>query len=172
MNTPLPVPKPTKKKKLSLKSEKAMKCSICKTDQNSDGTPVRYWRCKNCANLKAKKAYKANPEKFRLIKAKSWIKNREASIAKHKLYEQKIKDQVFLHYGGYKCKCCGELEIKFLTIDHIYGGGTQHRKETKGGGKFHYRWITKNNYPKGFQVLCFNCNSGRALNGGICPHEK
>ncbi len=35
-----------------------------------------------------------------------------------------------------------------------------------------YRWIIKNNFPEEFQILCFNCNSGRHINGGICPHEE
>ena len=25
--------------------------------------------------------------------------------------------------------------------------------------------------PDTIQILCFNCNCGRARNGGICPHE-
>ena len=35
-----------------------------------------------------------------------------------------------------------------------------------------YEWIKRNNYPDGFQVLCWNCNSGKGANGGICPHER
>jgi hypothetical protein len=31
--------------------------------------------------------------------------------------------------------------------------------------------IIRENYPPEYQVLCFNCNCGRALNGGRCPHE-
>jgi len=25
--------------------------------------------------------------------------------------------------------------------------------------------------PAGFQVLCFNCNIGKQLNDGTCPHQ-
>jgi hypothetical protein len=28
-----------------------------------------------------------------------------------------------------------------------------------------------NDFPPGFQLLCSNCNHGRARNGGICPHK-
>lgn len=33
------------------------------------------------------------------------------------------------------------------------------------------QWLKDNKYPKGFQVLCTNCNTGRHRNGGICPHK-
>lgn len=40
-----------------------------------------------------------------------------------------------------------------------------------GTGYDFYRWLRKHSYPKGnFRLLCFNCNCGRELNGGICPH--
>jgi hypothetical protein len=59
-----------------------------------------------------------------------------------------------------------------LTIDHLSGGGNKHRTEIglHGGVEF-YRWLKRNDYPKEFQVLCWNCNIGRAQNGGICPHK-
>jgi hypothetical protein len=31
--------------------------------------------------------------------------------------------------------------------------------------------IIRNGYPPDFEILCFNCNCGKAVNGGICPHE-
>ena len=34
-----------------------------------------------------------------------------------------------------------------------------------------YIWLKNNNFPEGFQVLCFNCNCGKARNKGICPHS-
>ncbi len=83
--------------------------------------------------------------------------------------KDKLRDDVFCAYGGYRCACCGEREPKFLSIDHINGGGQKHRKVI-GGGNF-YTWLRKYNFPSGFQVLCHNCNLGRSLNGGICPHQ-
>jgi len=85
-------------------------------------------------------------------------------------YRKKFK--VIENYGG-KCICCGENELGFLTIDHGNNDGAAHRKKicTKGGTWF-YSWIIKNNFPNnlGLQVLCWNCNSGRQMNGSICPH--
>jgi hypothetical protein len=81
----------------------------------------------------------------------------------------KLREEVIQAYGGPRCMCCGETERAFLCIDHVNGGGYQHRKEI-GTGSF-YRWLRKNGFPTGFQVLCFNCNMGKLLNGGVCPHQ-
>ena len=74
-------------------------------------------------------------------------------------------------YGNSRCVCCGEKEVAFLTIDHINNDGRQHRQQVGAGSRL-YRWLIANNFPDGYQVLCFNCNCGRQVNGGICPHEQ
>lgn len=84
---------------------------------------------------------------------------------------QKNKMTIISHYGG-QCSCCGEIRMEFLTIDHIDGGGHKHRSLLKERGTTFYRWVIKNKFPSGFQVLCLNCNMGRYLNGGICPHQQ
>lgn len=67
------------------------------------------------------------------------------------------------------CACCGEGTLAFLTFEHIDGGGRQHRKETGGGGFI--SWLLAERRP-GIEVLCMNCNHGRRVNGGICPHDE
>jgi len=42
-----------------------------------------------------------------------------------------------------------------LTLDHINDDGAEHRKKLK---KSVYLWIIENNYPPGFQDLCWNHN--------------
>lgn len=80
-------------------------------------------------------------------------------------------------YGGYKCACCGESEAKFLSIDHIFNNGAEHRREVRptakdnGVGVSILTWLKKHKYPAGFQVLCMNCNFGKQVNKGICPHK-
>jgi hypothetical protein len=91
-----------------------------------------------------------------------------------KKYRLKIKTHVLIHYNGNppRCACCGESHIEFLTIDHINGGGCQHRKRIgKLGGWVFYRWLINNNFPEGFQVLCANCNLGKGI-CGECPHKN
>lgn len=87
--------------------------------------------------------------------------------------EHKYKQRLLCiaHYSNNKmcCSCCGETEYMFLEIDHTNGGGNNHRKSI---GKDRIEsWLIKNNFPKGFGVLCCNCNKGKHLNGGICPHK-
>jgi hypothetical protein len=90
-------------------------------------------------------------------------------------YSKKSKDalklRVLMHYskGTLVCDCCDENLIEFLSIDHINGGGKQHRVET-GLGKAFYRWLERHNYPTGYRVLCFNCNMSYGL-FGYCPHQ-
>lgn len=85
-----------------------------------------------------------------------------------------LKRDVFNAYGGYVCRCCGEMEPKFLSIDHINNDGAEMRKSGKHsrGGVAFYQWLRKSGFPKGFQVLCMNCNMGKHRNGGVCPHQS
>ncbi len=74
------------------------------------------------------------------------------------------------HYciGLIQCSKCGFEDIRALCIDHINGDGANHRRQITsndlskkprdGGGSNTYRWLKRNGYPEGFQVLCFNCN--------------
>lgn len=76
------------------------------------------------------------------------------------------KVRVLLYYsnpqGSIVCNNCGEQNIDMLCIDHIKGGGNKHQKSLQSQGTNLYLWLVKNNYPKGFQVLCANCNMQKA----------
>ena len=82
-----------------------------------------------------------------------------------------VRAEALRAYGGDSpaCSCCGESEPIFLALDHIDGGGGKERAQTGGGGW--YTWLKRNNYPPGLRLLCHNCNFGRQINGGECPHE-
>ena len=84
----------------------------------------------------------------------------------------KLRLEIFNAYGGIRCACpkCplhGGADPRFLTMDHINGDGAKHRRETQGTHT--YRWLKKNGFPLGFQVLCYNCNCAKRL-GDHCPH--
>jgi hypothetical protein len=96
-----------------------------------------------------------------------WKQNKWAIWERKSLYNLRLL--IIKHYGS-RCTCCEETNIDLLTIDHINGGGTKHIKKLGGTHNF-YRWLRDNNFPPGFQVLCHNCNDGRHINGGICPHK-
>lgn len=92
-------------------------------------------------------------------------------LDKQKNFRRRKKEEVFEAYGGAICACCGESMFDFLTIDHIDNDGAAHRREIGASGTTTYLWLIKNRFPKGFQVLCANCQLGKAINGGICPHQ-
>ena len=102
--------------------------------------------------------------------------NRQAS----KDRKQRDKLAAFEAYGGAVCKCCGETNLEFLSIDHINGDGAAHRKEMAKNsnsppssycGQHLSQWLRLNNYPPGFQVLCMNCNFAKG-HFGQCPHQR
>ncbi len=80
---------------------------------------------------------------------------------------------VLQKYGG-KCACCGESEVRFLALDHVANDGAEHRREMGViyGGTLIVSWALRNGCPDTLQVLCHNCNIGRARNGGVCPHKS
>lgn len=104
---------------------------------------------------------------------KDWNQNNKERIRQRQREKNhEHRKTIINHYSKGKmcCSCCGEKEYVFLTIDHINGGGTQHRKEVPAAHLA--RWLIKNNFPEGYDVLCFNCNCGKHKNGGVCPHKK
>lgn len=84
-------------------------------------------------------------------------------------YNRLCKHKVMAHYSEAsepQCARCGIADLDVLCIDHINGGGKQHRKEV-GHGILFYRWLVKNDYPLGYQVLCFNCNMKKRISEGV-----
>ena len=121
--------------------------------------------------LGRKEHIKAYNESYRKENKEKIKAHRESTIDHvhevHRAYSVSIREKILDHYGRF-CACCGETELKFLTIDHINNDGATHRKKVGHGAGF-YRWLINNNFPEGFQTLCWNCNCGRRL--GPCPHE-
>ena len=113
-------------------------------------------------------------EKQREYNRKSYWKHKTSRDAKIKAYHKQVKIDVIKHYsnGTNKCNYCGIKGLVFLTIDHIDGDGAKQRrlKNHKTGIMF-YIWLRKNKYPKGFQVLCYNCNQAKKQLFQ-CPHQN
>ena len=101
------------------------------------------------------------------------VKCRERARLSAIEYYRRVRAEMFARYGGQVCACCGTTEPVFLNIDHMHNNGAEERRRIGlEGGRTFYAWLKKNNYPPGYQVLCFNCNIGRYLNGGVCPHAR
>ena len=132
--------------------------------------------CERCGN---NPRYKANRlcsdcrnEDSRLLRATN-DEVRLAANEANRLTVIRIRQQIIEAYGG-ACQCCGEDEPMFLTIDHVDRDGADERRKNKwaqGGIKL-YRYLLSIGCPTDrYQLLCFNCNSGRERNKGICPHQ-
>ena len=72
-------------------------------------------------------------------------------------------------YGGI-CVCCKESHPEFLTVDHPNNDGWKERKSKKYEGHKFYTWLKINNFPKDYQLLCWNCNVSLGFLG-YCPHK-
>lgn len=89
---------------------------------------------------------------------------KDRASKKRKGFRDKLK---FIEMYGGCCKCCGEENPSFLTADHINRDGNVERKRGRG---VKYKDLIRS-FRKDIQILCFNCNCGRELHDGICPHK-
>ena len=133
--------------------------------------------CKDNDTARRRKSYagkKARNECFACTKQRDGdtiycIEHRATYNTNAIKYWHQLKTDAYIAYGG-MCKCCGEQEPMFLSIDHVDNTGATHRKIIGKGSQI-YKWLRDNNYPTGFQILCMNCNLGKSRNGGVCPHS-
>jgi hypothetical protein len=101
------------------------------------------------------------------------IKNKNPTYrqAMNKKTQEKLKKEVFSHYGNC-CNNCGETNINILTLDHINGGGREHKRNitsTSLGNRF-YGLLKKNNYlsDSPIQILCRNCQRIKVIENEEC----
>lgn len=125
---------------------------------------VKYKKSKDGLNFQCKKC------------TSEWRKNNRSTINKsNRKRLGDYKNNGIREYGG-KCSCCGETQVVFLTIDHINNDAKQTDRipgEKRRTCKNLWEKLAILNYPKDkYRLLCFNCNSGRAINNNICPHQN
>jgi hypothetical protein len=84
-------------------------------------------------------------------------------------YRLKLKVNFIRMYGG-KCICCGEDDIRFLSLDHVNNDGNRHREEL-AAHQIIAKAISTGKPISEYQILCYNCNFGKSTNGGVCPHK-
>src|SRR5262245_39086392 len=131
----------------------------------------REWQRRNPDKVRAAQLrWRArNPGEAARRTAEWKAKNYERALAAQRLCGRKLKDAAYAAYGGYVCRCCGEDREPFLSLDHVNNDGARHRRSVDR--RKIYKWLKREGYPPGFQVLCMNCNFGKARNGGVCPHQ-
>lgn len=150
----------------------------------------RPWRWKG-GKIEAQKRYRENHKEELAIRHKAeYERNKYRYRATRKIYQDnnrktiyaynrewgkkfraEVRKEMIVSYGA-KCMCCGEKEPIFLELDHINNDGNIKRKFYKNQFQ-EWLFLREHNWPKeNHQLLCANCNKGKAKNGGICPHKK
>ena len=122
--------------------------------------------CKICSTKQARTWQKTHPERKREHDKRTYRRRKKPEREKRRL-------AALTHYSPDvipRCSClgCNETRVEFLSIDHINGGGTAHRKNIKMD---FWLWLERNGYPEGFRTLCYNCNLSLGF-CGYCPHER
>lgn len=161
-------------------------CKVCHQTFTPTDNHQKY--CLSCKPSVLRETYRRNgalyrarhPEKAREQQRKAMERRRDHYLAMDSLYSARTNGEarrkVFEHYsnGTFRCACCGQSEIDFLTIDHINNDGAKQRLRLFGrrnrGGVFFYRWLVKNGFPPGLAVLCMNCNLSKGKHG-LCVHQ-
>jgi hypothetical protein len=156
------------------------KIPLCSNCKNKPRRRLKYgggyfsW-CADCIKSKYagyRATYLADPvKKERNSRAhKLWAQqNPEAYKLSHHEAFMKLKREMLRAYGP-ECSCCGEDREVFLTLEHLNGDGSEHRKRV-GGGTNTYRDLKRRGWPQGgYTVLCMNCNWATRF-GGVCPHQ-
>ena len=158
-----------------------MICNNCHIDKDVTEFPKRSdtkkgvrGSCNSCTNARMRKWWKDN-KKERLKYAHKWYANNREKVIKQKISSNlKMRRLARLdcinHYSNGKncCECCGEAHLEFLCIDHIDGGGGKHRKALK---EYLPLVLKRKKYPKGYRILCHNCNMSLGFYG-YCPHQE
>ncbi len=147
-------------------------CYYCQIDKPltdfSKAVGRRSQICKECTTTRRIEKRKTQCSCGKLLEpgyrlcAVCLVKKR-AAAAKQR---QKRRLATITHYGG-ECVYCGISELIFLTIDHVDGNGKEHRK-TEGNhicAVLRRHKAATGQYPTGFQVLCWNCNSAKHIHG-------
>jgi len=112
-----------------------------------------------CQACHSKRRYDLDPEAAQRLARESGRRNRE-----------RLRSELIEAYGG-KCACekCPETNQAFLTLEHVGGGGREHRKQV---GSHAYADLRRRGYPKdGYTLLCWNCNAASRFTG-VCPHMQ
>ena len=115
--------------------------------------------CPSCGTTKSKGEF--GPDKTRSDGLQTYCK--ECQSRRGWRDNIKLREDAFKAYGGARCINCGEDYIHVLVLDHIDSDGNRERAELKEKfgvtpGNGFYRYLKRQKWPIGYQVLCHNCN--------------
>ncbi len=161
-------------------------CSICGTTylnflaiDHIDGGGTEHRRTQKIKNISYWLKKNGFPPGFRVLCHNCNFKYGRREQPKKSIYSDEYCEKLRLDRVAFKisvlqaygncCACCGTDDTDVLSIDHVDGGGTKHRRKI-GFGNAIYKWLRKNKFPSGYRVLCLNCNISIGVHGQ-CPHR-
>lgn len=121
------------------------------------------------------KKIKADPERLELkltnqrlyeLRHRDDPEYRKRKKQHQRTHRDVIRMKVLNYYGNNAPKClrCGYDNVIALCLDHINNDGVAHKKRLTNKRFRHvasrdiYRDVIRNNFPKEYQILCWNCN--------------
>jgi hypothetical protein len=131
-------------------------------------------RCRECVSITKRDHYLRTRPQQHARRLRYQRDNRQKLYAYNAKWQRdrnaKLRAEMLAAYGA-KCACCGESEAVFLDLDHVFNDGAAHRREVGNQAQVMLQ-LRASGWPRErFQLLCCNCNQGKARNGGRCPHE-
>ena len=149
------------------------------TSESYPYVSIYYYKCRECGKELNEETWGRGRRKRRQRLCKecdakrslnNYRKHKDKATVYRRDHDQLLKFKTLAHYSDTNPPQCANpfgqhekpyTDIVALSIDHINGGGNEHRKKVLGGkqsgGAPFYRWLKKHRYPKGYQVLCMNC---------------
>lgn len=99
------------------------------------------------------------PAKDRRAYHRQYAKEHQAERTVYmRSYRQRVipylREQILERLGG-RCANCGITDIRVLTIDHRFGGGSQHRRRNRSTLQYYQQILGD---LDSFRLLCWNCN--------------
>lgn len=178
---------------VGVNGEATMRCGRCHEFKQRDQFTGLGWsktrRCRACAAEYSKQWKAKNHERItaqRHVRERA-IQSDPIRLAEHNKRKRQRRHEMKLrvfHVLGGSCVCCGERHPCFLQIDHTENDGAVRRRLASGvsrndpsaakWGEIYQRRLYKSildGKAVGLQLLCANCNWGKARNHGACPHE-
>jgi|ERR1017187_1899893 hypothetical protein len=104
----------------------------------------------------------------------AWLARHKAKrAASNAVWNQRARNACLNHYGRV-CACCGETDMRFLTLDHVNGDGNAQRKTHTSLNLVQVlvKQVRETGiWPNDLQTLCYNCNMAKRT-GPVCPHKR
>ncbi len=136
--------------------------------------------CVDCGRVKPEHEFPYNARHYRGGAAYRMNRCRPCLRAKYRTsinktareYQAELRRRVMALLGN-RCSCCGETEPRFLTLEHVGGGGNAERRSLNStGNRKLFEHILAGKLPREkYDCLCYTCNFSRAHNNGLCPHQ-